>query len=78
VHTDLPKIAYLTVVDQLFVVAYVFLGAKIAAMLLIKRLMDRPEGEDGALALDRRLRWLFPAIYGVVNILIVMPALPGR
>ena len=64
-HTDLPKVPYLTVIDWLFVLAYVFFGLAIAGMVLIHRMLDNNEAR--ALRLDRRLRWAYPVAYLLVT-----------
>lgn len=70
VHADLPKIAYLTAIDRLFIVAFVFLGAKILSMLLVKELMDSQPGF--ARTFDRRARWAFPGAYLLVNAAVIL------
>lgn len=70
VHTDLPKISYLTAVDRLFVTVYVFLGLKIVGMLLVRQLVER----NAALArkIDRRARWIFPGAYLISNVAFIL------
>lgn len=60
-HTDLPKIPYLTIIDWLFVLAYVFLGLAMAGMVWIRKLHDRDEPR--AVRYDRWLRWVYPVAY---------------
>lgn len=73
VHTDLPKISYLTAVDRLFVTTYVFLGAKILGMLAVKQLLEK--NEVLAQNIDRRARWLFPIAYLGANAAIILLSL---
>lgn len=60
-HTDLPKVPYLTVIDWLFLLAYVFLGLSMVGMVWVRRLHDQNEAQ--ALRLDRWLRWGYPIAY---------------
>lgn len=65
VRMDLPKISYLTTIDRLFVTTYVFFGAKIAGMLIIRQWVDR--NPERAEKIDRVSRWVFPAVYIATN-----------
>lgn len=60
-HSGLPKISYLTVIDWFFVLAYVFLGLAMAGMVWISTLFDRDEAR--AIRYDRWLRWAYPLVY---------------
>ena len=60
-HSGLPKIPYLTVIDWLFVLAYAFLGLAMAGMVWISTVHHRDEAR--ALRYDRLLRWMYPAAY---------------
>jgi hypothetical protein len=63
-HSGLPKIPYLTIIDWLFVLAYVFLGLAMAGMVFISSLHQRDEAK--AIRLDRWLRWAYPLAYVLV------------
>lgn len=63
-HSDLPKVPYLTVIDWLFVLAYVFFGLAMAGMVWVHRVFDHNEAH--AVRIDRRLRWAYPAGYLLV------------
>ena len=76
VHTDLPKISYLTTVDRLFVTAYVFLGAKIVGMLIVRHVVTRQP--ERAKKFDRMARWFFPAAYMAANTAIIMLSMARR
>jgi hypothetical protein len=60
-HSGLPKISYLTVIDWFFVLAYAFLGLAMAGMVWISHVYDKDEAR--ALRYDRFLRWAYPAAY---------------
>lgn len=60
-HSELPKIPYLTVIDWLFIIAYIFLGLAMAAMVWIRRLADRDLAR--AEKFDRIIRWACPIAY---------------
>lgn len=60
-HVDLPKIPYLTIIDWLFLLAYVFLGLAMAGMVWIRKLHERDEPR--AIRYDRWLRWVYPVAY---------------
>lgn len=69
VRTDIPKVSYLTTVDQLFVTTYAFLGAKIAGLLIVRHI-----AEDNAIRarkIDRTARWVFPAAYLLANAIFI-------
>ncbi len=70
VRTDLPKISYLTTIDRLFVTTYVFFGAKIAGMLIIRQWVDRDAVR--AEKIDRVSRWVFPAVYLATNAALIL------
>jgi hypothetical protein len=72
-HSGLPKISYLTVIDWFFVLAYVFLGLAMAGMVWISNLYDRDEAK--AIRLDKWLRWAYPATYLLTSALVVIIAL---
>lgn len=70
VRMDLPKISYLTTIDRLFVTTYVFLGAKILGMLIVRQIS---EGNPAfARKIDRLSRWTFPGAYLATNATIVL------
>lgn len=60
-HSGLPQIPYLTVIDWLFVLAYAFLGLAMAGMVWISQVHQRDEAQ--AMRHDRWLRWAFPLVY---------------
>lgn len=72
-HAELPKVSYLTVIDWLFVLAYVALGLVMAAMVWVRRLADRDEAL--ATRIDRGLRWLCPAAYLLAAVIVIGVAL---
>lgn len=72
-HSGLPKIPYLTIIDWLFVLAYVFLGLAMAGMVFISSLHRRDEAK--AVRLDRWLRWAYPLAYVLVAGSVVLKAL---
>jgi hypothetical protein len=72
-HSGLPKIPYLTIIDWLFVLAYVFLGLAMAGMVFISNLHQRDEAK--AVRLDRWLRWAYPLAYVLVAGTVIARAL---
>lgn len=70
VRADLPKISYLTTIDRLFVTTYVFFGAKIAGMLIIRHWVDR--APERAEKIDQVSRWVFPAVYLGTNAVMIL------
>lgn len=72
-HSGLPKISYLTVIDWFFVLAYVFLGLAMAGMVWISTLHRRDEAR--AEHYDRWLRWAYPGAYLLSAGVVVMWAL---
>ncbi len=72
-HSGLPKIPYLTIIDWLFVLAYVFLGLAMAGMVFISSLHQRDAAK--AIRLDRWLRWAYPLAYVLVAGSVIAAAL---
>ncbi len=72
-HSGLPKISYLTVIDWFFVLAYVFLGLAMAGMVWISNLYDRDEAR--AIRYDHWLRWAYPGTYLLASSIVVIVAL---
>lgn len=69
-HSGLPKISYLTVIDWFFVLAYVFLGLAMAGMVWISNLYDRDEPR--AIRYDQWLRWAYPGTYLLASALVAL------
>ncbi|MBC8008858.1 MAG: hypothetical protein H7067_02020 [Burkholderiales bacterium] len=72
-HSGLPKISYLTVIDWFFVLAYVFLGLAMAGMVWISNLYDKDEAK--AIRCDKWLRWAYPGAYVLASAIVVVLAL---
>lgn len=72
-HSGLPKISYLTVIDWFFVLAYAFLGLAMAGMVWISNTYDRDEAK--AIRYDRWLRWAYPLAYVLSATIVVAKAL---
>jgi hypothetical protein len=72
-HSGLPKISYLTVIDWFFVLAYAFLGLAMAGMVWISTVHGRDEAR--ALRYDRMLRWAYPGAYLACSAIVVLRAL---
>jgi len=72
-HSGLPKISYLTVIDWFFVLAYMFLGLAMAGMVWISNLHDRDEAK--AIRADKWLRWAYPGAYVLASAIVVVIAL---
>lgn len=72
-HSGLPKISYLTVIDWFFVLAYAFLGLAMAGMVWISTLYARDEAR--AVRYDRWLRWAYPGAYLLASTVVVLMAL---
>lgn len=72
-HSGLPKISYLTVIDWFFVLAYAFLGLAMAGMVWISNVYDRDEAR--AIRYDKWLRWAYPGAYLLASGIVVLTAL---
>ncbi len=72
-HSGLPKISYLTMIDWFFVLAYAFLGLAMAGMVWISNLHDRDEAK--AIRYDRWLRWAYPGTYLLTSAIAIIVAL---
>ena len=69
-HSGLPKISYLTIIDWFFVLAYAFLGLAMAGMVWISNLHDRDEAK--AIRYDQWLRWAYPGAYLLASAIAVI------
>ncbi|MDB5554785.1 MAG: hypothetical protein JWL86_4769, partial [Rhizobium sp.] len=72
-HSGLPQIPYLTIIDWLFLLAYVFLGLAMAGMVWISNLHGRDEAK--AVRYDRLLRWVYPGAYLLATAIVIGRAL---
>ena len=72
-HSGLPKISYLTVIDWFFVLAYAFLGLAMAGMVWISNVYDRDEAR--AIRYDKWLRWAYPGAYLLASAIVALMAL---
>jgi hypothetical protein len=61
---DLPRIGYLTLLDQIMIGSFVLLAVTVVESLLV----DRANSTDPLKAhrIDRTSRWLFPAVYAAM------------
>ena len=64
---DLPRVAYLTLIDKIFVWSLLCISITLVTNVLHKRRyrLDEQRGVNS----DRMFRWLFPAIYAAGMIL---------
>jgi PAS domain-containing protein len=69
---DLPRIAYLTVLDKLMLVSFSMLAVIVIQSMLVARFRD----DDFATArrIDRTSRWLFPAGYAALVLTVTLTA----
>jgi hypothetical protein len=72
-HSGLPQIPYLTIIDWLFLLAYVFLALAMAGMVWISNLHGRDEAK--AHRYDRLLRWAYPGAYVLAAGVVIIKAL---
>ncbi|MBW2424738.1 MAG: hypothetical protein JRG86_10840 [Deltaproteobacteria bacterium] len=63
----LPRVAYLTLLDQIMIASFGLLAVTVVESLLVSR---QPRGSEAALRIDRTARWLFPLAYGLTIIFI--------
>jgi len=61
---NLPRVGYLTLLDQVMIGSFVLLAVTVLESLLV----DRANRDDpaNAIRIDRVSRWLFPAVYAVM------------
>jgi hypothetical protein len=60
---QLPRVAYLTLLDKIMVVSFALLAVTALESLLVSRM---PMGSAEAHAVDRRSRWIFPLTYALL------------
>lgn len=61
---DLPRVAYLTLLDKMMIVSFGILAVTVLESLLVSRHQD--SDPERAHRIDRRARWLFPLAYSLV------------
>ena len=66
---DLPRVAYLTLIDKIMVASFILLAITVVQSLIVSRCSDPEVGRR----IDRNARWIFPLAY-VGLILIVVAA----
>jgi hypothetical protein len=69
---DLPRIGYLTLLDQIMIGSFVLLAVTVVESLFV----DRANGVDSLKAhrIDHTSRWLFPAVYAGMLVVIGLSA----
>jgi hypothetical protein len=60
---DLPRVAYLTVMDKIMILSFGLLAVTVLESLFVSR---HPEGSEEAHRIDRRSRWAFPLAFTVL------------
>jgi len=61
---DLPRVAYLTVLDKIMILSFGLLAITVVQSLVVSRLLESSHAR--ALSIDRRSRWTFPLIYALL------------
>jgi hypothetical protein len=74
VAEDLPRIAYLTLLDKVMIVSFVLLAVTVVQSLVIARYQD--DDMPRARRIDRASRWIFPITY--VGLLALVVTTAGR
>jgi hypothetical protein len=69
VGEDLPRIAYLTLLDKVMILSFVLLAVTVVQSLVVARYQD--DDMPRALRIDRASRWVFPITYMVLLTLVV-------
>jgi hypothetical protein len=69
VAEDLPRIAYLTLLDKVMILSFVLLAVTVVQSLIVSRYQD--DDMPQALRIDRASRWLFPGVYLMLLTLVV-------
>jgi hypothetical protein len=65
---DLPRVAYLTLIDKIMVASFVLLAITVIESLFVSRLAD----QEFAARVDRTARWVFPLAYGLIILLVLI------
>ena len=68
---DLPRVAYLTLIDKIMVASFILLAITVVQSLIVSRCSDPEVG----LRIDRNARWIFPLAYVVLIAMIVATAM---
>jgi hypothetical protein len=72
VAEDLPRIAYLTLLDKVMILSFVLLAVTVVQSLVIARYQD--DDMPRALRIDRASRWIFPSAYLLLLALVATTA----
>jgi hypothetical protein len=65
---DLPRVAYLTLIDKIMVASFILLAITVIESLVISRITD----QGLARKIDRKARWVFPLSYALIILLVVL------
>ncbi len=64
---DLPRVAYLTLIDKIMVASFILLAITVVQSLIVSRCSDPEVGRR----IDRNARWIFPLAYVGIILLVV-------
>jgi hypothetical protein len=64
VAAALPKVSYLTFINGFFLISYVFINLAVIQSV-VKHRLDLEKKNELSMMVDRKVRWLFPTIFGL-------------
>jgi hypothetical protein len=71
IGNTLPRVPYLTLMDKLMIASFLMIAVTVIENLLVAHYQEHDPAR--ALRVDRTARWLFPALYAAVVVLVVLP-----
>ena len=71
IGNTLPRVPYLTLMDELMIASFLLIAITVLENLLVAHYQETNPAR--ALRVDRTARWLFPALYAAVVVLVVLP-----
>ena len=68
---DLPRVAYLTLIDKIMVASFILLAITVIESLVVSRITD----QGLARKIDRKARWVFPLSYALIILLVILSSI---
>lgn len=70
-NEDLPEVAYLTLMDEIYVGAYLYVVAGLAVVVKTTTIVDTPDGHEHARVLHRRALYILTTFYAVAMTILI-------
>jgi Neurotransmitter-gated ion-channel transmembrane region len=68
---ELPKVSYLTFINGFILLSYIFIALSIV-QIVVKHRLELEKKHELSIAIDRGSRWLFPTLFGLSNLVLIV------